>query len=161
MNVGYPAPLLREVETKRVESNEAELKRISDPQIIEGSGQATVDIANTRVIELRESLRHLLHYPYGCVEQTTSSLLPWLMVRDLRATLPELAKTDAEIANAVNHGVNLLMSMQTERRRSELLAGRPRADVLGQRLWRAGAGRGAEAESFRFRKRRRKSCSVI
>ena len=113
VNVGYPAPLVREVETKRIESNEAELKRISDPQILEGSGQATVDVANTRVIELRESLRYLLHYPYGCVEQTTSSLLPWLMVRDLRATLPELAKTDAEIAAAVNRGVNLLMSMQT------------------------------------------------
>ncbi len=113
VNVGYPAPLVREVETKRIESNEAELKRISDPQIIEGSGQATVDVANTRVIELRESLRYLLHYPYGCVEQTTSSLLPWLMVRDLRATLPELAKTDAEIAAAVDRGINLLMSMQT------------------------------------------------
>jgi uncharacterized protein YfaS (alpha-2-macroglobulin family) len=113
VNVGYPAPLLREVETKRVEGSEAELKRISDPQILEGSGQATVDVANTRVIELRESLRYLLHYPYGCVEQTTSSLLPWLMVRDLRATLPELQKTDAEIADVVNRGVNLLMSMQT------------------------------------------------
>ena len=113
VNVGYPAPLVREVETKRVESNEAELKRISDPQIIEGSGQATVNVANTRVIELRESLRYLLHYPYGCLEQTTSSLLPWLTVRDLRETLPELAKTDAEIADAVNRGVNLLLSMQT------------------------------------------------
>ena len=113
VNVGYPAPLLREVETKRIESNDAELKRISDPQILEGSGQATVDVANTRVIELRESLRYLLHYPYGCVEQTTSNLLPWLMVRDLRATLPELAKIDAEIADVVNRGINLLMSMQT------------------------------------------------
>ncbi|PYJ09867.1 MAG: hypothetical protein DMF06_08425, partial [Verrucomicrobia bacterium] len=113
VNVGYPAPLVREVETKRIESDEAELKRIADPQILEGSGNATVDVANTRVIELRESLRYLLHYPYGCVEQTTSSMLPWLMVRDLRATLPELAKSDAEIAQAVNHGVDLLMSMQT------------------------------------------------
>jgi len=113
VNIGYPAPLLREVETKRIESSDAELKRIADPQILEGSGQATVDVANTRVIELRESLRYLLHYPYGCVEQTTSNLLPWLMVRDLRATLPELAKTDAEIAAVVSRGVNLLMSMQT------------------------------------------------
>jgi alpha-2-macroglobulin len=113
VNISYPAPLVREVETKRVESNEAELKRISDPQILEGSGRATVDVANTRVIELRESLRYLFSYPYGCVEQTTSSLLPWLMVRNLHETLPELAKTDREIANAVNHGINLLMSMQT------------------------------------------------
>jgi uncharacterized protein YfaS (alpha-2-macroglobulin family) len=113
LEVGYPAPLIREVQTKRIENNEAELARISDPQILEGSGQVNVNVANTRVIELRESLRHLLHYPYGCVEQTTSSLLPWLTVRDLRATLPELAKTDAEIAEAVNRGINLLLSMQT------------------------------------------------
>jgi len=113
LQVNYPAPLLREVQTKRIEANDAELGRILDPQIMEGTGQVDVNVANTRVIELRESLRQLLHYPYGCVEQTTSSLLPWLMVRDLRATLPELAKTDAEIADAVNRGVNLLLSMQT------------------------------------------------
>jgi alpha-2-macroglobulin len=111
--VRHPAPLLREVQTKRIETNEAELGRISDPQILEGTGQVNVNVANTRVIELRESLRHLLNYPYGCLEQATSSLLPWLTVRDLRATLPELAKSDAEIAEAVNRGVNLLLSMQT------------------------------------------------
>lgn len=113
VDVNYPAPLVREVETKRVDDSEAELKRVADPQILEGSGQATVEIANTRVIELRESLRYILGYPYGCVEQTTSNLLPWLMVRDLRDTLPELAKSDEEIARTVNHGISLLMSMQT------------------------------------------------
>jgi uncharacterized protein YfaS (alpha-2-macroglobulin family) len=113
LEVRHPAPLIREVQTKRIETNEAELARITDPQIIEGTGQVNVNVANTRVIELRESLRHLLNYPYGCVEQTTSSLLPWLTVRDLRATLPELAKSDAEIAEAVNRGLNLLLSMQT------------------------------------------------
>jgi uncharacterized protein YfaS (alpha-2-macroglobulin family) len=113
LEVRYPVPLVREVQTKRIENNETELARISDPQIMEGTGQVNVNVANTRVIELRESLHQLLHYPYGCVEQTTSSLLPWLMVRDLRATLPELAKSDAEIADTVNRGVNLLLSMQT------------------------------------------------
>ena len=113
LEIGYPAPLVREVQTKRIETNEAELARISDPQILEGTGQVNVNVANTRVIEMRESLRQLLHYPYGCVEQTTSSLLPWLTVRDLRATLPELAKSDAEITEVVNRGVNLLLSMQT------------------------------------------------
>ncbi|HEX8679832.1 MAG TPA: alpha-2-macroglobulin family protein, partial [Chthoniobacterales bacterium] len=113
IKINHPAPLLHQVETKRVEGNSAELLRISDPQILEGSGEVTVNLSNTRVIELRESLRQLLHYPYGCVEQTTSSMLPWLLVRDLRATLPELAKSDAEIADAVNGGIRLLLSMQT------------------------------------------------
>ena len=113
INLRHPAPLIRQVETSRVEGDTAELLRITDPQIAEGSGEVTVSLTNTRVGELRESLRQLLHYPYGCVEQTTSSMLPWLTVRDLRATLPELAKSDEEIAKAVNGGIRLLLSMQT------------------------------------------------
>ncbi len=113
VKIGYPGPLIRQVQTRRVDGATAELLRISDPQIAEGSGEVTVNLTNTRVLELRESLRQLLQYPYGCVEQTTSSLLPWLTVRDLQATLPEVAKPDEEIAEAVNHGIRLLLTMQT------------------------------------------------
>ena len=113
LKVGYPTALVREVTTKRIEQKEAEIARIADPQILEGSGDAKISLANTRTIELHEAMKQLLHYPYGCVEQTTSSLLPWLTVRDLRATFPELAKPDREVAKAVNHGIDLLLSMQT------------------------------------------------
>ncbi|HMJ05695.1 MAG TPA: alpha-2-macroglobulin family protein, partial [Chthoniobacterales bacterium] len=113
VKLNYPALPIRQVETKRIEGESGELLRISDPQIAEGTGEVTVNLTNTRVGELRESLRQLLHYPYGCVEQTSSSMLPWLTVRDLRATLPELAQSDEEIAKAVNAGIRLLMSMQT------------------------------------------------
>ncbi len=110
--LGHPAPLLRQVETKRIESGTGELLRL-DSQIAEGTGEVTVKLSNSRVSDLSESLRQLLSYPYGCVEQTTSSMLPWLTVRDLRATLPELGGTDAEVARAINRGVALLLSMQT------------------------------------------------
>jgi uncharacterized protein YfaS (alpha-2-macroglobulin family) len=113
LEINYPAPLVREVQTKRIETNEAELARISDPQILEGTGKIDINLSNTRVTEIREALRQLLHYPYGCVEQTTSSLLPWLTVRDLRATVPEMNKSDAEVTEVVSRGVNLLLSMQT------------------------------------------------
>ncbi|MFN2507584.1 MAG: alpha-2-macroglobulin, partial [Chthoniobacterales bacterium] len=113
IKLGHPAPLIRQVETRRVEEESGELLRISDPQIMDGSGDVTVSLSNTRIGELRESLRQLLHYPYGCVEQTTSSMLPWLTVRDLRGTLPELARSDEEIAEAVNGGIRLLLTMQT------------------------------------------------
>ncbi|MEP6822264.1 MAG: alpha-2-macroglobulin family protein, partial [Chthoniobacterales bacterium] len=113
INLRHPAPLVRQVETQRIEGNKAELLHISDPQIAEGTGEVMVSLTNTRVGELRESLRQLLHYPYGCVEQTTSSMLPWLTVRDLRATLPELAQSDEEIAKAVNGGIAILLTMQT------------------------------------------------
>ncbi len=113
LDVNYPAPLVREVQTKRIETNDAELARISDPQILEGTGKVDMSLANTRVTEIREALRQLLHYPYGCVEQTTSSLLPWLTVRDLRDRIPEMNKSDAEVAEVVNRGVTMLLSMQT------------------------------------------------
>lgn len=113
LEVNYPAPLVREVQTKRIETNEAELARIGDPQILEGTGKIDINVANTRVTEIREALRQLLHYPYGCVEQTTSSLLPWLTVRDLRATVPELEKSDEEVAAVVQRGITMLLSMQT------------------------------------------------
>lgn len=113
IHIGHPAPLVRQVETRRIDGDSAELLRISDPQILEGRGEASVSLTNSRLVELRESLRQLLHYPYGCVEQTTSSMLPWLTVRDLRDALPELRKSDEEISDAVNHGIQLLLSMQT------------------------------------------------
>ncbi|HSV63551.1 MAG TPA: alpha-2-macroglobulin family protein, partial [Chthoniobacterales bacterium] len=113
LDVNYPAPLVREVQTKRIETNDAELARIADPQILEGNGKIDVNVANTRATEIREALRQLLHYPYGCVEQTTSSLLPWLTVRDLRDRIPEMNKSDAEVADVVNRGVTMLLSMQT------------------------------------------------
>jgi uncharacterized protein YfaS (alpha-2-macroglobulin family) len=113
LDVNYPAPLVREVQTKRIEANAEELTRISDPQILEGNGKVDVNVANTRATEIREALRQLLHYPYGCVEQTTSSMLPWLTVRDLRERIPEMNKTDAEVAEVVKRGVTMLLSMQT------------------------------------------------
>jgi uncharacterized protein YfaS (alpha-2-macroglobulin family) len=113
LDVNYPAPLVREVQTKRIENNNAELMRVSDPQILEGTGRIDVSVANTRATEIREALRQLLHYPYGCVEQTSSSLLPWLTVRDLRSALPEMNKSDAEVNEVVNRGITMLLSMQT------------------------------------------------
>ena len=149
LEVGYPAPLLREVQTKRIESNDAELARISDPQIMEGSGQVDVNVANTRVIELRESLRQLLHYPYGCVEQATSSLLPWLLVRDLRG---DRARTREERCRdrRGREQRRQLASLDADKfGRAELLAGRPRTDVVGQRLRRARAGPRAKTKVSR------------
>ena len=114
LKIGYPAPLVREVHTSRVEGARAELLQLSDPRILEGSGIVRVTLSNTRAIELGEALRQVLHYPYGCVEQTTSNMLPWLVLRDLRGALPEMAKTDQEVAAAVDRGMNLLLSMQTD-----------------------------------------------
>jgi uncharacterized protein YfaS (alpha-2-macroglobulin family) len=88
LKVRYPAPLLRHVETRRVEGDIANMLAGVDPQLLEGKGTVRVSFTNSRAIELQEALDQLLHYPYGCVEQTTSSTLPWLTLNRLRSVLP-------------------------------------------------------------------------
>jgi uncharacterized protein YfaS (alpha-2-macroglobulin family) len=114
LNVGYPTPLLREVRGGFTEAAELTLLETIDPQLLDGTGTVRVSVSNSRLLALRESLRELLHYPYGCVEQTTSSTLPWMTMRDMRDVFPELKKSDAEIEAAVAQGVDRLLKMQTE-----------------------------------------------
>lgn len=49
---------------------------------IAGTNRGTLEISNIPPINLGERLQYLIHYPYGCIEQTTSSVFPQLYVRD-------------------------------------------------------------------------------
>ena len=113
LKVTFPTPLLREVRQQRVDAAEANLLAGVDPALMQGRGFVRVSISNSRIFELRESVGELLHYPYGCLEQTTSSMLPWLGLRDFRGMLPELNRTDEEFRTAIEKGVSRIFSMQT------------------------------------------------
>jgi len=57
-------------------------------------------------------LQHVVRYPHGCIEQTTSSTRPLLYVRDLvPALMPEVKGEKLE--KMVMHGVDRVLSMQT------------------------------------------------
>ena len=58
-------------------------------------------------------LKYVIRYPYGCIEQTTSSTRPLLYVSNLLpAVLPEAAGKE-NVDDMVMHGVNRVLSMQT------------------------------------------------
>ena len=47
-----------------------------------GTNKATLEVSSIPPINLGERLQYLIHYPYGCIEQTTSGSFPQLFVKD-------------------------------------------------------------------------------
>jgi len=113
--VGHVAPLMGEVLLSRSTTSQTNLLALANPQLLAGRGTITISVANTRLNELGETTAQLLHYPYGCAEQTGSSLLPWVLLRDAHGVLQNYAgsKTN-EAAAVIRAGVARLFSMQTK-----------------------------------------------
>lgn len=78
-----------------------------------GTERTTIWATTMRHAAAFQHLRHLVRYPYGCVEQTTSSARPLLFVGDLLRDLgPDLLPSGGVDA-MVAAGVTRLLSMQT------------------------------------------------
>ncbi|MCB1232168.1 MAG: hypothetical protein KDN19_18015 [Verrucomicrobiae bacterium] len=117
LEIGYPMPILRETHSftikREEEKSDANLLAEVNERLLTGRGEVKVTVSNSRVAEALDALDYLLHYPYGCVEQTTSSTLPWLTMRPLREALPQLDRSEAEVTSAIDAGTKRLLSMQT------------------------------------------------
>jgi len=114
IEVGHIVPMLREVLLSHATGDShSNLLARANPQLLAGQGTITVNIANTRLIELGEATSQLLHYPYGCAEQTGSSLLPWIVLRDTTSLVPLLNHSTNDVEAAIRAGVARLFTMQT------------------------------------------------
>lgn len=77
-------------------------------------------------------LKYLVRYPYGCVEQTSSSTRPMLFLSELlRASTPEEAYSKDEIDKRVRAGIDRLLSMQTNQGGFGYWPGTQHPDVWG------------------------------
>jgi len=113
LEVGYPAPALGEFIGGPVPPGGTNLLAGANPQLLAGEGTVTVRLANTRLVELAGTFASLLHYPYGCVEQASSSLLPWIVAKDNPALEALAGSGPAARDAAIRAGVARLFSMQT------------------------------------------------
>ena len=126
--VGSPMLALRETYVSDAREKSNDLLAGVNPQIREGIGKVAVTVANTRLSSLRGSIKHLREYPYGCAEQTVSSLIPWVVLPELRPVLPELK--EGEETDAITKGIEKIFSMQTSSGGISFWPGRNRPDFF-------------------------------
>lgn len=110
----YPRPILKGIAFNKLDKNRQDILRGIDQDLFNGLGHIELDFSNNLLSKGKGAARHLLRYPYGCVEQTTSSLMPWFAVNELRPYISEFEKkTDKDILKAIQQGADRLLSMQT------------------------------------------------
>ena len=80
---------------------------------LEGTSRTKLIISGMPTLKLSGGLNYLLKYPYGCIEQTTSSVFPLLYLRDLASTIDSKKYNPDTIAVFVNAGIERVLSMQT------------------------------------------------
>ncbi len=71
-------------------------------------GGVQVSTTSTLLGGVEDAVHGLIHYPYGCIEQTASRLLPLVAIADLGALIP----LDVDVESMVRVGVERLLSMQ-------------------------------------------------
>jgi len=72
---------------------------------IEGTHKATLVLSTMPSLGIDERLDYLINYPYGCLEQTVSSMFPQLYIDKLRDLD---SKTKQEITGNINAGIKRL-----------------------------------------------------
>jgi uncharacterized protein YfaS (alpha-2-macroglobulin family) len=104
---------LRDVQNLRLANGPTNILSLLSPEVLEGLGSFRVRISASPLAFLAEGVGQLLHYPYGCVEQTGSSLIPWIALRDLPSLRPGEFRDPTNVVAVLTAGVQRLLSMQT------------------------------------------------
>ena len=80
-----------------------------DLEYVKGTVDSTLTISNKMMLGLDQRLRYLIRYPYGCAEQTTSSVFPQLFI-DKLSTTKNYDKQ--KVVDNINAGISRLKLFQ-------------------------------------------------
>jgi uncharacterized protein YfaS (alpha-2-macroglobulin family) len=81
--------------------------------MVPGTGSVRVDVTAWPQLNLPKGLDYLDRYPYGCSEQTTSTLFPLVALGEIGKRVDPARFEDRRIRDKVDAGVVQLLSMQT------------------------------------------------
>ncbi len=95
------------------EKSKFSLASLIPPSLRDDGLAASITLASLPHLDKMSKVEGLVRYPYGCVEQTTSSTMPLLFVRNLLEFIYDKDEVDPGIDDMVNAGLSRLASMQT------------------------------------------------
>ncbi|MEL6594135.1 MAG: hypothetical protein AAFQ68_28790, partial [Bacteroidota bacterium] len=97
IEVRVPNPTIYESFAKSLEKGESWSQAIK-PIGMRGTRAGVVEVSNMPPLNLGKRLEYLIRYPYGCIEQTTSSVFPQVRLATLLdLTTPQKASIDKNI----------------------------------------------------------------
>lgn len=112
--VRYPVPELSERQFRDLRVGDAELKPADclSPQLSRAPElNVLTEISANPLTQLRHTLDFALEYPYGCTEQRSSTLMPWLLHQHLAGLSDTFAKvSEQEVREAISKTIAVLES---------------------------------------------------
>ncbi len=108
IEVRTPNPPSTRVVTQMLQPGAAWQHRI-EPHGIEGTNEVALEVSRLPPMSLERRLASLIHYPYGCLEQTTSAVFPQLFL----PALAQMGEADQRRTEAnVRAGIERLRGFQ-------------------------------------------------
>lgn len=102
LNVRNPNPPITKIQEKELQPGES-WNAVYSAIGINGTNKAALEVASIPPLNLAKRLNYLIEYPYGCVEQTTSSAFPQLYLNQvLDLSDRQKAETERNIKATIN-----------------------------------------------------------
>jgi len=134
--VQHPTPLREQVVASAASKEAASVSIQLPADAIAGSGEVAISVDPDGLAGVEDGLAELIHYPYGCLEQTTSKMIPMLAVRDLADSLAIDGLTGAKLDGFVTTAIAKIGRHQTPYGGFSLWpGGRPEAYYTAYALW--------------------------
>ena len=116
--VRFPAPVLKEVHRLTLSAGDASVTLASllgSDVATAARGEMELVASANPVLHLAGAADFLLSYPYGCTEQRSSALIPWLLYDHLAPFCPKMAQTRPdEVKKVVKLVIEDLLPRQCE-----------------------------------------------
>lgn len=110
IQVRNPNPYVTDVVRQNIKAGESWSPTVQLPGM-EGTNEIQLEVSAMPPINLGERLKYLLHYPYGCLEQTVSSGFPQLYVDKL---IPLEADMKERVPRNIEATIDRLKLFQTD-----------------------------------------------